>query len=138
MNTNYFHVVFTLPHELNPLALTSRRPVLDLLFDASSQTLLEVSADPKRLGAEIGFLSILRQGSNLLPHYHIHAVVPGGGLSADHKRWIHTNHAMFLVPVHVLRTVFRKFLAGLYLYGKGLPNLKALPLPSVILDRSSN
>ena len=59
VNTNYFHVVFTLPHELNPLALTSRRPLLDLLFDASSQTLLEVAADPKRLGAEIGFLSIL-------------------------------------------------------------------------------
>ncbi len=59
LNTNYFHVVFTLPHELNPLALTSPRPFLDLLFDASSQALLEVAADPKRLGAEIGFLSIL-------------------------------------------------------------------------------
>jgi len=59
LNTNYFHVVFSLPHELNPLALTSRRPLLDLLFDASSQTLLEVATDPKHLGAEIGFLSIL-------------------------------------------------------------------------------
>ena len=57
LNTNYFHVVFTLPHELNPLALTSRRPLLDLLFEASSQTLLEVARDSKRLGAEIGFLS---------------------------------------------------------------------------------
>ena len=77
LNTNYFHVVFTLPHELNPLALTSRRPLLDLLFDASSQTLLEVAADPQRLGAEIGFLSILHTwGSNLLPHYHIHASFP--------------------------------------------------------------
>jgi hypothetical protein len=115
LNTNYFHVVFTLPHELNPLALTSRRPLLDLLFDASSQTLLEVAADPKRLGAEIGFLSILHTWrSNLLPHYHIHCVVPGGGLSADHQRWIHTSHPMFLLPVPVLRTVFRKkFLAGL-------------------------
>jgi hypothetical protein len=71
LNTNYFHVVFTLPHELNPLALTSRTPLLNLLFDASSQTLLEVAADPKRLGAEIGFLSILHTwGSNLLPHPH--------------------------------------------------------------------
>jgi hypothetical protein len=68
LNTNYFHVVFSLPHELNPLALTSRRSVLDLLFEASSQTLLEVAADPQRLGAEIGFLSILHTwGSNLLP-----------------------------------------------------------------------
>jgi hypothetical protein len=71
LNTNYFHVVFTLPHELNPLALASRRTLLDLLFDASSQTLLEVAADPKRLGAEIGFLSILHTwGSNLLLHPH--------------------------------------------------------------------
>ena len=127
LNTNYFHVVFTLPHELNPLALTSRRPLLDLLFEASSQTLLEVAADPKRLGAEIGFLSILHTwGSNLLPHYHIHCVVPAGGLSADHKRWIHTSHPLFLLPVPVLRTVFRKkFLAGLrHLYRKGLLDLQ--------------
>ena len=122
LHTNYFHVVFTLPHELNPLALTSSRPLLDLLFEAVSQTLLEVAADPKRLGAQIGFLSILHTwGSNLLPHYHIHNVVPAGGLSADHQRWIHTSHPLFLLPVPVLRTVFRKkFLAGLcQLYRKG-------------------
>jgi hypothetical protein len=129
---NYFHVVFTLPHELNPLALTSRRPLLDLLFEASSQTLLEVAADPKRLGAEIGFLSILHTwGSNLLPHYHVHSVVPGGGLSVDHQRWIHTSHPMFLLPVPVLRTVFReKFLSGLHrLYRKGLLNLRGPAAP---------
>ena len=99
--------------------------MLDLLFEASSQTLLEVAADPKRLGAEIGFLSILHTwSSNLLSHYHIHAVVPAGGLSADHQRWIHTSHPLFLLPVPVLRTVFRKkFLAGLcQLYGKSLLN----------------
>jgi hypothetical protein len=127
LNTSYFHVVFTLPHELNPLVLTSPRPVLDLLFEASSQTLLEVAADPKRLGAEIGFLSILHTwSSNLLPHYHIHCVVPGGGLSADHQRWIPTSHPMFLLPVPVLRTVFRKkFLAGLcHLYRRGVLNLR--------------
>ena len=126
LNTNYFHVVFTLPHELNPLTLTSPRPVLNLLFDASSHTLLEVAADPKRLGAQIGFLSILHTwSSNLLGHYHIHCVVPGGGLSADHQRWIHTSHPLFLMPVPVLRTVFRdKFLAGLrHLYRKGLLHL---------------
>jgi hypothetical protein len=121
INTNYFHVVFTVPHELNPLALTTPRPFLDLLFEASSQTLLEVAADPKRLGAEIGFLSILHTwSSNLLPHYHIHCVVPGGGLSADHRRWIHTSHPLFLLPIPVLRSVFRnKFLNGLqHLYRK--------------------
>ena len=122
LNTNYFHVVFTLPHELNPLALTSPKPLLDLLFDASSQTLLEVAADPQRLGAEIGFLSILHTwGSNLLPHYHVHCVVPAGGLSADHQRWVHTRHPMFLLPVPALRKVFReKFLSALRrLYRKG-------------------
>ena len=112
LNTNYFHVVFTVPHELNPLALTTPGPLLDLLFEASSQTLLEVAAEPARLGAEIGFLSILHTwGSNLLPHYHIHCVVPGGGLSADHQRWIPTSHPRFLLPIPTLRTVFRtKFL----------------------------
>ena len=132
LNTNYFHVVFTLPHELNPLALTSRRRFLDLLFEASAQTLLEVARDPKRLGAEIGFLSILHTwSSNLLPHYHIHAVVPAGGLSADHQRWIHTSHPLFLLPVPVLRIVFReKFLAGLrILYRKGLLNLRGPAAP---------
>lgn len=68
LSTNYFHVVFTVPHELNPLALTSPRRFFDLLFEASSQALIEVAADPKRLGAEIGFLAILHTwGSNLLP-----------------------------------------------------------------------
>jgi len=123
LNTNYFHVVFTLPHELNPLALTSPRPFLDLLFEASSQTLLEVAADPKWLGAEIGFLSILHTWSqNLLGHYHVHCVVPGGGLSPDRQRWISTSHPLFLLPIPVLHNVFRKkFLAGLcQLYRKNL------------------
>ena len=115
LNTNYFHVIFTLPHELNPLGLTSPRPFLDLLFDVSSQALLEVARDSEHLGAEIGFLSILHTwSSNLLVHYHIHAVVPAGGLSADHQRWIHTSHPMFLVPVPALSVAFRKkFLTGL-------------------------
>jgi hypothetical protein len=123
LNTNYFHVVFTLPHELNPLALTTPRRFFDLLFEASSQTLLEVAADPRRLGAEIGFLSILHTwSSNLLAHYHIHCVVPAGGLSADHGRWIPTSHPLFLLPIPVLRTVFRdKFLDGLrQLYRKDM------------------
>jgi len=122
LNTNYFHVVFTVPHELNPLALTTPRHFFDLLFEASSKTLLEVAADPKRLGAEIGFLSILHTwSSNLLGHYHVHCVVPGGGLSAD-RRWIYTSHPLFLLPIPVLRTAFRKkFLDGLrQLYRKGL------------------
>lgn len=121
LETGYFHVVFTVPHELNPLARNSPALFYDLLFAASSQTLLEVAADPKRLGAEIGFLSILHSwGSNLLLHPHVHCVVPAGGFSPDHQRWIHT-HPRFLLPIPVLRRVFRdKFLFALkHLYSNG-------------------
>jgi hypothetical protein len=84
------------------------------LFDASAATLLEVAADPARLGAEIGFLSILHTwGQTLQRHPHIHCVVPGGGLSPDHARWINSP-THFLLPVRVLSRVFRgKFVAGL-------------------------
>ena len=121
LDTGYFHVVFTVPHELNPLALNSPARFYNLLFAASSQTLLEVAADPKRLGAEIGFLSILHSwSSNVLLHPHVHCVVPGGGFSPDHQRWIYT-HPRFLLPIPVLRRVFRdKFLFGLKrLYSNG-------------------
>jgi hypothetical protein len=112
--TNYFHVVFTVPHELNVLALDNPRSFYDLLFTASAQTLLEVAADPHHLGAGIGVICILHTwGQNLLLHPHIHCAVPAGGLSPDHKRWIRSRDRFFL-PVKVLSRVFRgKFLAGL-------------------------
>ena len=110
----YFHVVFTLPHLLAPLALQNKRVVYGILFRAVSETLLEVAADPKRLGAKIGFLAVLHTwGQNLLHHPHVHCVVPGGGLSPDHARWI-PSRPQFLFPVRVLSRVFRgKFLAFL-------------------------
>jgi putative transposase/transposase-like zinc-binding protein len=112
--TSYFHVVFTLPHELNVLALENPRLFYDLLFTASAQTLLEIASDPKHLGAEIGVIGILHTwGQNLLLHPHIHCVVPAGGLSSDHHRWVRPRYPFFL-PVRVLSRVFRgKFLAGL-------------------------
>lgn len=112
--TSYFHVVFTVPHELNVLALDNQRAFYDLLFTASAQTLLEVAADPKHLGAEIGIISILHSwGQNLLLHPHIHCAIPAGGLSLDHSRWVHPRYPFFL-PVKVLGRVFRgKFIAGL-------------------------
>jgi hypothetical protein len=84
------------------------------LFEASAATLLEVAADPTRLGAELGFLSILHTwGQTLQRHPHIHCVVPGGGLSLDHARWIRSPPHFFL-PVRVLSRVFRgKFVAAL-------------------------
>jgi hypothetical protein len=110
----YVHVVFTLPHELSWLALQNKKIVYDLLFQASAATLLEIAADPKHLGAEIGFLSVLHTwGQTLQHHPHIHCVIPAGGLSPDHQRWIHPRYAFFL-PVKVLSRVFRgKFVAGL-------------------------
>lgn len=112
--TSYFHVVFTVPHELNVLALDNQRVFYDLLFTASAQTLLEVAADPYHLGAEIGVISILHTwGQNLLLHPHVHCAIPAGGLSPDHRRWIRPRYPFFL-PVKVLGRVFRgKFCAGL-------------------------
>jgi len=112
--TNYFHVVFSVPHELNVLALDNSHLFYDLLFTASAQTLREVAADPQHLGAEIGVISILHTwGQNLLLHPHIHCAIPAGGLAPDHTRWIRPRYPFFL-PVKVLSRVFRgKFLAGL-------------------------
>ena len=104
---NYFHLVFSVPHLLVPLMWQNKKTLFPLLFDASAATLLEVAADPKHLGAEIGFLSILHSwGQTLQPHPHIHCVVPGGGLSLDHQRWLSTPVNFFL-PVLVLSRVFR-------------------------------
>ena len=111
---SYFHVVFTLPHLLAPLALQNQRVLYSILFRAVSETLLEVAADPKHLGADIGFLTVLHTwGQNLSHHPHIHCVVPGGGLSSDRTRWVGSGDH-FLLPVRVLSRVFRgKFLAFL-------------------------
>lgn len=112
--TGYFHVVFSVPHELNLLALTNATLFYNLLFTASAATAIDVSADPKHLGAEIGMLSILHTwGQNLLLHPHIHCVIPAGGFSLDHSAWIKPRYPFFL-PVKVLSRVFRgKFLDAL-------------------------
>jgi hypothetical protein len=112
--TRYVHVVFTLPQPLAPLALQNKREVYSLLFRASAETLLTVARDPQHLGADIGFFSVLHTwNQKLLHHPHVHCVVPAGGLSPDHSRWIATPPEFFL-PVRVLSRVFRgKFVAGL-------------------------
>jgi hypothetical protein len=105
--TRHVHVVFTLPHELAPLALQNKRVVYDLLFRLSAETLLEIARDPKRLGADIGFFSVLHTWNQKLQHHpHIHCVAPAGGLSLDHTHWI-SSHAKFFLPVDVLAEVFR-------------------------------
>jgi hypothetical protein len=105
--TRYVHVVFTLPHELAPLALQNKRVVYDLLFRISADTLLQIARDPEHLGAEIGFFSVLHTWNQKLEHHpHVHCVVPAGGLSPDHTRWISSPHGFFL-PVDVLAEIFR-------------------------------
>jgi hypothetical protein len=110
----YYHLVFSLPHLLVPLIWQTKKVIFTLLFDATAATLLEVAADPRHLGAQIGFLGILHTwGQTLQPHPHVHCVVPGGGLSPDHGRWI-SSRSHFFLPVKVLSRVFRgKFVASL-------------------------
>jgi hypothetical protein len=93
----YVHVVFTLPQQLSQLMLQNKKVLYDLLFRASAETLLGVARNPKHLGAEIGFLSVLHTwGQNLLHHPHIHCVIPAGGLKTDHSQWVHPRYKFFL------------------------------------------
>jgi hypothetical protein len=110
----YVHIVFTMPEVLARLALVNKRVVYDLLFKASAATLLQVAANPKRLGAAIGGLMVLHtSGQRLQHHPHIHCVVPAGGLSPEGCHWVHARPTFFL-PIKVLRQVFRgKLVAGL-------------------------
>ena len=112
--TPYVHVVFTLPPQLAALALQNRKLIYNLLLRASAETLLEVARNPAHLGAEIGFFSVLHTWNQKLQlHPHVHCVVPAGGLSRDHARWIRS-HPRFFLPIAGLRRVFRgKFVAAL-------------------------
>ena len=110
----YFHVVFTLPQRLAPLALQNQRLIYGILFRAAAETLTRIAGDPRHLGARIGFLAVLHTwGQNLNHHPHLHCVVPGGGIALDQRRWIWCRR-QFLFPVKVLSRLFRaKFVAYL-------------------------
>jgi Putative transposase/Transposase zinc-binding domain len=111
LDTEYFHVVFTIPQEIATIGYQNKAEVYDILFRAAGETLRTIAADPKHLGAEIGFFGILHTwGQNLLFHPHLHFVVPGGGISLDGTRWIACRPGFFL-PVRVLSRLFR----GLFL-----------------------
>jgi len=113
--TSYAHVVFTIPHQLAPLALQNKQVIYSMLFRCSAQTLLEIAADPKHLGAEIGFFSVLHTWNQKLQHHpHVHCVVAAGGLSQDHAHWKRPRNPRFFLPEGVLSKVFRgKFLQAL-------------------------
>jgi Putative transposase/Transposase zinc-binding domain len=114
LDTPYFHVVSSLPGAFGPMALSNPRVVYGLLMRAAARTLLEVAANPKHLGAEVGVLAVLHTwGQDLAPHPHVPCVVTGGGLAPDASRWVAGRDDFFL-PVRILSRVFRgKFLSGL-------------------------
>jgi hypothetical protein len=104
----YFHITFTLPSQLGPVALQNQAVLYNLLFKAASQTLLRIAADPKHLGARIGFFAVLHTwGQTLRHHPHVHCVVPGGGLTQDGTQWVACRSGFFL-PVRVLSRLFRR------------------------------
>ncbi len=130
----YFHVVFTLPHELNRLAQHQPRRIYNLLFEAAAQTLQRFGRDPKHLGGEIGITAILHTwGQNLGQHLHLHCLVTGGALAADGSRWI-PSHPRYLFPVRALSPVFRaKYLEALERsFDKGLLPPEDLDLPQLL------
>jgi hypothetical protein len=112
--TRYVHVVFTLPRQLGPLTLQNKKVIYGLLLRTCAETLLEVARDPRHLGAEIGFFTVLHTWSQKVElHPHVHCVIPAGGLSLDHTHWVKSRDRFFL-SIKVLRRVFRgTFVAGL-------------------------
>jgi hypothetical protein len=106
----YFHIVFTLPGPIADIAYQNKAVIYDLLFKASAETMLTIAADPKHLGARIGFISVLHTwGSAMTHHPHVHMIVPGGGLSTDGSRWVAAKPRFFL-PVRVLSKLFRRLI----------------------------
>ena len=109
VNAPYYHLVFTLPHELNPLIAYNSRVLLDLLFKAVSQTLLAFGRDPKHLGGELGFIAVLHTWNQKIErHYHLHCIIPGGALSDDGTSWIPCKYDGYLFPEFALGQTFRR------------------------------
>jgi Putative transposase/Transposase zinc-binding domain len=137
LNTQYFHVVFTLPQQIATIAYQNKRELYGILFRATAQTLLTIAADPKHLGAEIGFFAVLHTwGSNLLHHPHLHCVVPGGGLSPHGTQWI-SCPAGFFLPVQVLSHLFRRLFLGYLLKAFDGGKLEFFSSLELLRDRSS-
>jgi hypothetical protein len=132
--THYFHVVFTVPEELNSLILFNQKELYSVFFKSVSETLLELGSDKKYLRADIGFTALLHTwGQNLMNHPHIHCIIPGGGLSLDQSKWINSKKKFFL-PVKVLSRKFR----GKFLYYVNELYLKnKLKFPSNISELGS-
>jgi hypothetical protein len=120
----YYHIVFTIPEELNNITLVNKRVMYSILFKSASETLLVLGKDPKHLGAEIGIIAVLHTwGQNLMDHPHLHCIVTGGGLSRDKSKWIKAKkarHKNFFIHVNVLSDLFKK--KFLYYFKKAQKN----------------
>jgi len=109
----YFHVVLTVPRDIGPIALQNKRVVYGILLRAAAETLRQLAADPKRLGAEIGIVAVLHTWGQQLPHHaHVHCICTGGGISPDGTRWVPCKISKktkkeFSIPVEILSLVFR-------------------------------
>src|SRR6201993_2498207 len=137
LDTQYFHVVFTLPEQMATVAYQNKRELYGMLFRATAQTLLTIAADPKHLGAKIGFFAVLHTwGSNLLHHPHLHCVVPGGGLAADGSRWICCRDGFFL-SVRVLSRLFRRLFLEYLINAFDAGKLEFFSSLQSLRDRSS-
>ena len=137
LNTQYFHVVFTLPQQIATSAYQNKRELYGILFRATAETLRTIAADPKHLGAEIGFFAVLHTwGQNLLHHPHLHCVVTGGGLSADGNQWI-SCRAGFFLPVGVLSRLFRRLFLENLLKAFDAGKLQFFSSLESLRDRSS-
>jgi Putative transposase/Transposase zinc-binding domain len=137
LNTQYFHVVFTLPQQIATIAYQNKRELYGILFRAAAETLRTIATDPEHLGAEIGFFAVLHTwGQNLLHHPHLHSVVTGGGLSADGSQWI-SCRAGFFLPVGVLSRLFRRLFLENLLKAFDAGKLQFFSSLESLRDRSS-
>jgi hypothetical protein len=131
--TGYYHLVFTIPHQLNALCLQNKRQLYAILFKAASETVLELGKDQKHLGAETGLITVLHTwGQNMMEHPHLHCIMPAGGLTEDKSNWVlPTKGQDFFVHYKVLSAKFRgKFLGLLQqAYSKSALSFHARLLP---------
>jgi hypothetical protein len=133
----YFHVVYTLPARIADIAYQNKAAIYGILFKASAETMLRIAADPKRLGARIGFISVLHTwGSAMTHHPHVHMIVPGGGLSADGQRWI-AGRSDYLLPVPVLSQLFRGLVLTLLLEAHAGGRLKFFAEHAALADEKA-
>ena len=137
MPVPYFHVVFTLPAPIASIAYQNKAAIYGILFKASAETMLRIAADPKHLGARIGITSVLHTwGSAMTHHPHVHMIVPGGGLSADGRRWI-AGRSDYLLPVLVLSQLFRGLVLSMLLEAHGEGRLKFFGEHAALADKKA-